>query len=123
MVEFAVVAPLFFLIVFTAIEAGRMVMVHQILANATREGARRAILEQTTAAEAEAIVADYLAGASISGATVTVSPASFDQLGRSDPITVSAEVPFAGVCWLPVPRFFGETTISQQTTMRAERPK
>jgi hypothetical protein len=44
MVEFALVAPLFFLLLFGIIEAGRFVFYHEILANATREGARYAIV-------------------------------------------------------------------------------
>jgi Flp pilus assembly protein TadG len=52
-VEFAVVAPLLFLLIFGMIEFGRMVMVQQILTNASREGARRGILEQSTATEVE----------------------------------------------------------------------
>jgi len=123
MVEFAVVAPLFFLLIFTMVEVGRMMMVQQILTNACREGARRGILEQTTAAEVETVVADYLANTSISGATVTVSPTSFSQVGRGDPVTVSASVAFADVSWLPVPSFFGNTILSGQCVMRGERPE
>ena len=69
-VEFAIVAPLLFLFIFAMIEFGRMVMVEQILTNAAREGARRGILEQSTRAEVETIVSDYLTESSISGATV-----------------------------------------------------
>ena len=43
-VEFAIVAPLFILLVFGMIEFGRMVMVQQVLTNASREGARLAVL-------------------------------------------------------------------------------
>lgn len=42
--EFALVAPLFFLILFGIIEAGRFVFYYEILNNATREGARYAIV-------------------------------------------------------------------------------
>ena len=42
-VEFAIVAPLFFLLIFGMIEYGRMVMVQQVITNASREGARRAV--------------------------------------------------------------------------------
>ena len=38
-VEFALVAPLFLLFLFGMIEFGRMVMVQQVLTNASREGA------------------------------------------------------------------------------------
>ena len=44
LVEFSLVAPLFFLLLFGIIEAGRFVFFHEILANATREGARYAIV-------------------------------------------------------------------------------
>jgi Flp pilus assembly protein TadG len=42
--EFALVAPLFFLLLFGIIEAGRFVFYTEVLANATREGARYAIV-------------------------------------------------------------------------------
>src|SRR5690606_32800631 len=42
-VEFALVAPIFVLFVFGMVEYGRMVMVQQVLTNASREGARRAV--------------------------------------------------------------------------------
>ena len=48
-VEFAVVAPIFLLLVFGMIEYGRMVMVQQVLTNASREGARVAVLDGSTA--------------------------------------------------------------------------
>jgi hypothetical protein len=44
MVEFALVAPVFFLLLFGVIEAGRFILYYQTLANATREGARYAIV-------------------------------------------------------------------------------
>lgn len=42
--EFALVAPLFFLLLFGIIEAGRFIYYYEILSNATREGARYAIV-------------------------------------------------------------------------------
>lgn len=44
LVEFALVAPLFFLILFAIIEAGRFMLYYEMLNNATREGARYAIV-------------------------------------------------------------------------------
>ncbi len=44
MVEFAIVAPIFFLLIFGMIEFGRVVMVQQLLTNASREGARLGVL-------------------------------------------------------------------------------
>jgi hypothetical protein len=42
--EFALVAPLFFLLVFAIIEGGRFILYYETLSNATREGARYAIV-------------------------------------------------------------------------------
>ena len=122
-VEFAIVAPLLLLLIFGMIEFGRAVMVQQLLTNASREGARRGILEQTTAEEAETVVADYLAGSSVTGATVTVSPVSLDQVGFGDPVTVTVSVPYDQVSWLPAPWFLKGTNLTAQSTMRAERPE
>src|SRR4026208_1684579 len=42
--EFALVAPIFFLVLFAIIEAGRFIFYYETLNNATREGARYAIV-------------------------------------------------------------------------------
>lgn len=44
MVEFALVAPLFFILLFGIIEAGRFIFYYETLSHATREGARFAIV-------------------------------------------------------------------------------
>jgi hypothetical protein len=44
MVEFALVAPIFFLLIFGLIEGGRFILYYHALNNATREGARYAIV-------------------------------------------------------------------------------
>lgn len=44
LVEFALIAPVFFLVLFAIIEAGRFMFYYEILNNATREGARYAIV-------------------------------------------------------------------------------
>lgn len=44
LVEFAMVAPIFFLLLFGIIEGGRFILYYETLNNATREGARYAIV-------------------------------------------------------------------------------
>lgn len=44
LVEFALVAPVFFLLLFGIIEGGRFILYYETLNNATREGARYAIV-------------------------------------------------------------------------------
>ncbi|MCH8921801.1 MAG: pilus assembly protein [Planctomycetes bacterium] len=119
-VEFALVAPVFFVLVFGMIEFGRMVMVQQILTNASREGARRAVLDAATNANVTTVVNDYLTSASISGATVTVTPSTPSSAAFGDPVTVVVSVPFTSVSWMPSPWFLGSTTLSATTVMRRE---
>jgi Flp pilus assembly protein TadG len=44
LVEFAMVAPIFFLVLLSIVEAGRFIFYYETLHNATREGARYAIV-------------------------------------------------------------------------------
>ena len=110
-VEFALVVPVFILLVFGMIEFGRAVMVQQVLVNASREGARQAVLDGSTLPEVQERIDVYLAASSINGATTTVSPdpqtAAFGQ-----PVTVTISVPFENVSWLPVPQYIGGTTLT-----------
>ena len=123
LVEFAIVAPVLFLLILGMIEFGRAVMVQQILTNASREGARRAILEHATATEVEDYVADYLTNTFVSGAAVTVAPGDLSDTGFGDPVTVTVSVPFDQVSWVPAPWFLGGKTLTAQSMMRAERPE
>jgi len=119
-VEFAVVAPVFFLLVFGMIEYGRMVMVQQILTNGSREGARRAVLDGVSTSDVTTAVEDYLADSSISGASVTVTTNAPVPPDYAESMTVTVDVPFTQVSWLPSPMFLGSQTLSASTTMRRE---
>ena len=118
--EFALVAPLFFLLVLGMIEYGRMVMVQQVLTNASREGARRAVLDGITTANVQTTVNNYLSGANISGATVTVTSNPPVAPDYANSMTVAVQIPFSQVSWLPSPMYLGSKTLSASTTMRRE---
>jgi len=119
-VEFAIVAPVFFLLVLGMIEYGRMVMVQQVITNASREGARQAVLDGATTAEVQTVVNDYLASGSITGATVTVTPNPPTDAEFGDPVTVAVSIPFSQVSWLPSPMYLGGKTLIATTVMRRE---
>ncbi len=119
-VEFAVVAPIFFLLVFGMIEYGRMVMVQQVITNASREGARSAVLDGTTTQEVSDVVNAYLSSGSITGATITVDPNPPEDAGYGEPVTVTVSIPFDQVSWLPTPMFLGGKTLTATTVMRRE---
>ena len=118
--EFAVVAPVFLLLVFGMIEYGRMVMVQQVLTNASREGARVAVLDGSTSQQVQDTVNQYLNSGSISGAVITVDPANPADAGFGDPVTVSVDIGFSQVSWLPSPMYLGGQTLSATTVMRRE---
>ena len=113
-------APIFFLLVLGMIEYGRMVMVQQVITNASREGAREAVLDGATAATVTSTVNDYLTAGSISGATVTVDPSPLSGAEFGDPVTVTVSIPFSQVSWLPSPMYLGGRTMTASTVMRRE---
>jgi Flp pilus assembly protein TadG len=122
-VEFAIVAPLFFLMVFGMIEFGRAIMVKQILTNASREGARVAVLDSqtATASQVNTMVTTYLQNAGITGATITINPTEPTSAGYGAPVTVTVRIPFSSVSWLPAPWFLtGGTNLTASTVMRRE---
>lgn len=121
LVEFAVVVPLFVLLVMGLIEFGRAMMVKQIITNAAREGARRAIVESATESEVRTVVQQYLSGAAVPGATITVTPSNLSGLAMGDQVTVSVAVSCNTISWTPSPWFLGGRTLRETTTMRAER--
>jgi Flp pilus assembly protein TadG len=123
-VEFAIVAPVFFLMIFGMIEYGRLVMVQQVLTNATREGARRAVLEDATADTVRTVVRNYLDNSSINGNNpnlqITVDPEPQSATEDDEAITVSVSLPFRDVSWLPAPLYLNATTMNASSVMRRE---
>lgn len=118
--EFAVVAPVFLLLVFGMIEYGRMVMVQQVITNASREGARCGVLDGSSHQDVVDVVTRYLDSGSIQGATITVTPTNPEDAEFGDPVTVTVDIPFSQVSWLPSPMYLGGKTLSATTVMRRE---
>jgi Flp pilus assembly protein TadG len=119
-VEFAIVSPVFFLLVFGMIEYGRMVMVQQVLTNAAREGARIGVMDGATQTSVTSAVNNYLTAAQISGATTTVSPNPPSSAAYGASVTVTVSVGFNQVSWLPSPMFLGGRTLTATSVMRRE---
>ena len=86
--EFALVAPLFFLLLFGIIEAGRFIYYYEILSNATREGARYAIVNGAGSSEVphrwQASCSSVLTSRQLGQTTTSTAPeASARPPGRS----------------------------------------
>jgi Flp pilus assembly protein TadG len=118
-VEFAIVAPIFFLLVMGIIEVGRALMVQQVLINASRVGARRAVMLTSTEAEAVDAAEQYAAGVGISGVVVEVTPDPATA-PAGEPVTVDVRISYGSVSWLPSPWFMGGKTLSSASVMRKE---
>lgn len=121
-VEFALVAPLFFLLVFGMVEFGRMVMIQQVITNASREGARMAVLDGASASSVKSSVVTYMAngGVTISTSDVTINPSDPTTAAAGNPVTVTVSLPFSQVSWLPSPMFLGSRQMTASTVMRRE---
>lgn len=124
-IEFAFVAPVFFLFVFGLIELGRMVMVQQALTNAAREGCRTAVLATTVdSAQVDAAIRDYLESvvgdASNLGKVRVTVPQGLDSTASGTDLTVSVEVDYTDVSWLPMSHLNLTPTIAAQQVGKRE---
>ena len=118
--EFAVVLPVFMLVVFGIFEFGRMIMVQQVLTNASREGARLACIDGSSVTDVQSAVNTYLINASISGVTVNVTPNPLSNATPGSQVTVATSVPFADVSWVSSGWFTTDVTLSSNCVMRRE---
>jgi len=108
-VEFAFVAPIFFLIVLGLVEIGRAFMVQHLLTDAARHGCRyAAIIEGTSTQTIKDTVTNYLADPAfgISAETVTVLINDTPGLEASTvpaytEMTITVSIPASSVTWLP----------------------
>src|SRR6478736_3195539 len=80
LVEFALVSPLFFLVMFTAIDISRLLYAYTAISSAARDGARTASLSGSTYSDCDIIKELELVG---QGFPVQMDPDSL--VGNSDP--------------------------------------
>jgi Flp pilus assembly protein TadG len=71
-VEFAIVAPLFFLIVLGIFEIGRACMVTELLTGAARRACRQGVIEGTGSSNIQAAAVNYLTSVGINGESANV---------------------------------------------------
>jgi Flp pilus assembly protein TadG len=106
-VEFALVAPVLFLLLFGIVEFARLMMVRQAMTNAAREAGRKASLATTLNATsvdsaARNFMSRVMANASdTSKVRVNITPASMVGVPSGTPVTVAIDVNFADISWLP----------------------
>ncbi|TFG63414.1 MAG: pilus assembly protein [Gemmatimonadales bacterium] len=123
--EVAIALPILLLMLVGIFEFARAYQIQQVVVNAAREGARQAVLQGVNSDSATVIVNTYLAGGSITGATIVIT----DTNNTGDPTTVQVSVPYSFGLIGPIIRLAtsdagrtgpGDITLSSQATMRHE---
>ncbi len=118
-VEFAIVAPIFFMVMIGIIEIGRAIMVQQVLINASRVGARQATMMTSSESSVLSTVTQYTTGVGLTDIAVSVTP-NPATAAAGTPVTVSASVNYSDVTWLPSAWFMGGKVLAASTVMRKE---
>jgi Flp pilus assembly protein TadG len=125
-VEFALIAPIMFTIIFACIEFTRFVMIRGLAEDAAYEAARTIIVPGATVAEATAQAQQILGSLGVSSITVTVTPYSGNTAqtqinDNTTEVRVNVSVPFSANSLL-VPRYFSSsTTVNSTTRLYTER--
>jgi hypothetical protein len=119
-VEFAVVAPLFFLLVIGMIEYGGYIRGQQLLTNLSRDMARAAATDRATVASIEAYKADWFDKAGITAPIQVVwTPLDPAKVAMGEPIQATASVSFSDLS-LCSPFFLKTAVVQATTVMRKE---
>ncbi len=128
-VEFALVLPVFVLLVFGAIEFGRAYYSLHLLTNAAREGARRGSLPNQLETDVEDTIQDFLSGVGMGGTwTATVTATDIDGNPRSslvnaqegDRVSVTVSYDFQVMVGSLLPGFSGTVPLRGRCVFRHE---
>jgi Flp pilus assembly protein TadG len=116
-VEFAIVAPLLFLLFFAAFEFCRVAMVRHTVDNAVYEGCRVGIIPGATAGEAETEADRMMSSLGVTDARIKVTPSKIKK--ETEEVTVRIEVPLDTNSFVPN-QFVAGKKIVRELTMRRE---
>ena len=114
-VEFALVSPIFFLIIFASIEFARVHMIQSAAENACFEGARRGIVPGATAESCRAQCEEILRIAGVQDFTVQVTPNNID--ATTEVINVSADIPITARNSFGISAFFRGRVLRKEITL------
>ena len=114
-VEFALVMPIYVLILMGIIEFGRVWMTMNVLSSAAREGARIAAVTGPDVSRVKTAVNNTLSAGNISNGTVTVSGPN-----SASEVRVTVQITYRPITGGIVPGLSSEIQLSKATTMRWE---
>ena len=117
-VEFAVTAPILFIIFFAMIEFARFNMIRHGIDCAVYEGARRGIVPGATVNDVQGAATSILNAVSAIDGSVTVVPGALTP--ETTQVTVTVSVPFNSNGWV-FPRFFQGQALTRSCTLAREQ--
>jgi Flp pilus assembly protein TadG len=118
LVEFTILAPVFFLITFGIIEFGSIFFIQNTMVNAAREASRSMSVQGLTSAQAQAIAANYLSGYT-QAFTYNIRDHCLDSPKVQD-VTVTISTDAAAASLVNYMGLFTGETLSSTVTMRRE---
>lgn len=119
-VEFALIAPLMLFFTFGMIEISRMMMVKNAATQATREGARAAVLPYASNQAVLERVQQELGLVSVDSAVIETEPANVATASPGSNILVRVRINPDSVSWVPTFVSFTIPEIVAESTMRKE---
>ncbi len=117
LVEFALAAPITFVMVFALIEFSRVAMLTNTAENAAYEGCRAAIIPGGTAAKAQTAASRLMSSVGAVGATITVTPANITE--ATTEVTVQISLPLNSNAWF-IPTFTRNQTLIKRCKLTRE---
>jgi len=132
-IELAVCAPVLFFFLIGIIEFSRLGMVTQLLVNASREGARVAVLQNSASTDVQNRITATLANTGVSLSALSavdsdpgtngtfIMPSNWSTAAGDTPITVVIRVSFSQVSWT-TPFYLSNAKVAGSATLNSERP-
>ncbi len=117
-VEFAVVAPVFFLLLFAGIEFATLGTIRSTAHNAAYEGARKLVIPGAVASDGITEATRIMGIVGVHDLTVTTTPAVIDETTQD--VTVNISIPYDNNAVF-VPWFTGGLTINASINLKTER--
>ncbi len=124
-VEFALVAPILFTLVFASIDCARAMMGMDLLANAARTGGRVASITNKSNSDVTTAVNNQVTNSGFASAQTTIavngSTGTDVQTAKTgDQITVTVSMTYDSISWLPAKWYFGGSTLTRSFVIRKE---
>ncbi len=117
-VEFALTAPILFLLIMTSVEFARMNTIRHTVDNASYEAARRGIVPGATAADVETVARQVMSYVGASGVKVAITPPVIKEDTKTITVRVFVDANDNGFI---VPRFFKNKQLVGVSTLDREQ--